>query len=151
VKYPFLFFLLPNNFITLTKNTIKRKSFTQSIFVISNNTVMKAIEHTKHIAKNIIHLVYSTCTNDLIVYSKQASNIELFILAFFIECNRLFIADSIAMNTLQKYYFKRMQAYVTIKNNITDHKWFEIKNTTAELLFGNKILSGIYHKENSIN
>ena len=55
------------------------------------------------------------------------------------------------MNTLQKYYFKRMQAYVTIKNNITDHKWFEIKNTTAELLFDNKILSGIYHKENSIN
>lgn len=143
--------VLPNNIITLSKNTVKVNSFTQSIFVISNDTVMKAIEHTKQIIKKSIHLIYATCTNDLIIYSKQASNIELFILAFFIECNRLFIADSVAMNVLQKYYYSKMQAYATIKNTIAEHKWFEIKNTTVELLFSNKILSGIYHKENIIN
>lgn len=122
-----------------------------SIFVLSNDTVMKTIEHTKHIAKNIIHLVYSTCTNDLIVYSKQASNIELFILAFFIECNRLFIADSVAMNVLQKYYSNRVQAYIAVKNNITEHKWFEMKETNAALFFHNKLLSGNYSKENTIH
>jgi hypothetical protein len=51
----------------------------------------------------MIHLIYSTCTNDLIVYSKQASNIEIFILAFLIECNRHFIADSLLMNVFKKY------------------------------------------------
>jgi len=64
---------------------------------------MRAIEHTKTISKKIIHLIYSTCTNDLIVYSKQASNIEIFILAFLIECNRHFIADSLLMNVFKKY------------------------------------------------
>lgn len=72
------------------------------IFVISNDRIMRAIEKTKEISKKMIHLFYATCTNELIVYSKQASNIEIFILAFFIECNRLFIADSFFMDVFKK-------------------------------------------------
>jgi hypothetical protein len=74
-----------------------------SIFVISNDTIMGAIEYIKKICKGIIQLFYATCTNDLILYSKQASNIEIFILAFFIECNRHFIADSLFMDVFKKY------------------------------------------------
>lgn len=75
----------------------------QSIFVISNDTIMGAIEYSKKISNGIIQLFYATCTNDLIVYSKQASNIEIFILAFFIECNRHFIAESLFMDVFKKY------------------------------------------------
>jgi hypothetical protein len=64
---------------------------------------MRAIEHTKKMSNKMIHLFYSTCTNDLVVNSKQASNIEVFILAFFIECNRQFIADSLFMDILKKH------------------------------------------------
>ncbi|WP_367755553.1 hypothetical protein [Flavobacterium sp. WC2430] len=63
---------------------------------------MSAIEKTKELSKKMIRLFYATCTNELIVYSKQASNIEIFILAFFIECNRLFIADSFFMDVFKK-------------------------------------------------
>ncbi|WP_141672818.1 hypothetical protein [Flavobacterium crassostreae] len=112
---------------------------------------MKAIEHTKQIFKKIIHLIYATCTNDIIVYSKQASNIELFIVAFFVECNRLFIADSIAMNAVQKHYFNKIQAYTTFRNTIAEHRWFQIKKASTTLWFSNKTLSGIYPKQNRMH
>jgi hypothetical protein len=38
--------------------------------------------------------------NDVIIYSKQASNIELFILPFY-RVQPTFIADTVFMNTLQ--------------------------------------------------
>lgn len=63
---------------------------------------MGAIEHTKKISKKMIHLFYATCTNELIIYSKQASNIEIFILAFIIEINRHFIAEGFFMNLFKK-------------------------------------------------
>lgn len=77
-------------------------SYIGGIFVISNDRIMSAIEKTKELSKKMIRLFYATCTNELIVYSKQASNIEIFILAFFIECNRLFIADSFFMDVFKK-------------------------------------------------
>ncbi|NRS87173.1 hypothetical protein HNQ02_000073 [Flavobacterium sp. 7E] len=112
---------------------------------------MKTIEHTKHIAKNIIHLVYSTCTNDLIVYSKQASNIELFILAFFIECNRLFIADSVAMNVLQKQVLVKLSNHWNINSNLIKVNWTALKNHSNELLNNNTVFNSLYHKDNIIN
>lgn len=63
---------------------------------------MRVIEHTKKISNKVIQLFYCTCTNDLIVNSKQASNIEVFILAFFIEFNRQFFADGLFMNIFKK-------------------------------------------------
>lgn len=90
------------NYIKLTNNSIKYLSYIGGIFVISNDTIMRAIEQIKKISKKIIHLFYATCTNELIVYSKQASNIEIFILAFFIECNRQFITDGFFMEVFKK-------------------------------------------------
>ena len=75
----------------------------QSTFVISNEIIIGSVYNIKKIRNGIIQLFYATCTNDLIVYSKQASNIEIFILAFFIEFNRHFIADTLFMDVLMKY------------------------------------------------
>lgn len=122
----------------------------QSIFVITNDRVMKAIEYTKQIAKDVLHLFYATCTNDIVIYSKQASTMELFILAFLIECNRFFIIDSIAMNKFQKYYFRKRKIYVTIKKNIAEFR-IESKNSEVETFFTCESLDGICHKDNLIN
>jgi hypothetical protein len=111
---------------------------------------MKVIQYTKQIIKKSILLFYSTCTNDLIIYSKQASNIELFILAFFIECNRLFIADSVAMNTLQKHYYNRVQAYNAIKAAIVLFD-LKTKNVALETFYGNKSFNNMYQEEHIIN
>lgn len=123
----------------------------QSIFVISNNTVMKAIEHIKKIIKNSIHLFYSICTNDLIVYSKQASNIEIFVLAFFIECNRLFISDSLFMNVVQKHLLVKIKTFVGSKYNIQNSILVEIKNSALEMFNGTRQFNGFYIKENIVN
>lgn len=123
----------------------------QSIFVISNNTVMKAIEHIKKIIKNSIHLFYSICTNDLIVYSKQASNIEIFVLAFFIECNRLFISDSLFMNVVQKHLLVKIKTFVGSKYNIQNSILVEIKNSAFEMFNGTRQFNGFYIKENIVN
>tara|TARA_R110000868_G_scaffold88906_5_gene247731 strand:- start:103 stop:534 length:432 start_codon:yes stop_codon:yes gene_type:complete len=141
---------LSNNIITQYKNPIKVNGLMLSIFVISNRIIMKVIQYTKQIIKKSILLFYSTCTNDLIIYSKQASNIELFILAFFIECNRLFIADSIAMNALQKYYYSRVQAYNAIKAAIM---LFDIKtkNAALETFYPTKGFNNMYQEERIVN
>ncbi|NRT14100.1 uncharacterized protein with PQ loop repeat [Flavobacterium sp. 28A] len=112
---------------------------------------MKVIQYTKQIIKKSIHLIYSTCMNDLIIYSKQASNIELFVLAFFIECNRLFIADSILMNVLQKQVLVKLSNYWNRNSKLANANWIEVKNTTNELLSNNRIFNGLYHKDNIIN
>jgi hypothetical protein len=123
----------------------------QSIFVISNNTVMKAIQHTKKIVKNSIHLFYSICTNGLIVYSKQASNIEIFLLAFFIECNRLFIADSVFMNVEQKHFLVKIRTSVASKKNIQNTVLIEIKNSAFEMFNGTRLINSYHIKENIAN
>lgn len=64
---------------------------------------MKAIELIKTIVENGLHLFYAICTNDMIVCSKQASNIEIFILAFFVESHRLFIVDTVAAKNFNKF------------------------------------------------
>lgn len=61
---------------------------------------MRAIQYTSKARQNISSLFYSTCTNDLFI--KQSHNIEFFIVAFFIEFNRLFIADSLVMKVIKK-------------------------------------------------
>ncbi|MBE0391824.1 hypothetical protein [Flavobacterium sp. PL002] len=112
---------------------------------------MKVIQYTKQIIKKSIHLIYSTCMNDLIIYSKQASNIELFVLAFFIECNRLFIADSILMNVLQKQVLVKLSNYWNINSNLIKVNWTALKNHSNELLNNNTVFNSLYHKDNIIN
>jgi hypothetical protein len=43
---------------------------------------MKAVHYIKQTIKKSIHLVYATCMNDVIIYSKQASNISYLSLPF---------------------------------------------------------------------
>jgi hypothetical protein len=47
-----------------------------------------------------IHLVYATCMNDVIIYSKQTSNIS-YLSCLFYRVQPTFIADTVFMNTLQ--------------------------------------------------
>lgn len=139
------------NLITLSKNPIKVNVFMLSIFVKSNNIVMKAIQYTKQIIKKSIHLVYSTCTNDLIIYSKQASNIELFIVAFFIEYNRLFIADTVFMNTLQKEVVGKLVTSYRLNLSLAQVNWIETKNAIVELFADNNEFSNQYNEETMLN
>lgn len=93
---------------------------------------MKAIYYTKKAGTNIVRLIYAACTNDLIVNSKLASIIEDFLLAFCIEFNRLFIADSLLMNALQKHLIVKMKEYWNSKNNLYNIILTENKNTVLE-------------------
>ena len=142
---------LSNNVIKLSKNPITGAAFMLNIFIISNIMIMKAIQYAKQIIKKSIILFYSTCTNDLIIYSKQASNIELFILAFFIECNRLFIADSIVMNTFQKQVFEKLVTSYRLNLSLIQVNWIEAKQTIAELLTTNGQFSNQFHEDTIIN
>ena len=105
---------------------------------------MKAIEYTNKVSRNILHLLYSTCTNDLVIQSKQASIIEDFLFAFCIEFNRLFIADSLLINVLKKQLIAKMkmnftEAITLCKNNI-------IENTSVVLEFFNAdTKSGVFN------
>jgi uncharacterized protein with PQ loop repeat len=112
---------------------------------------MKAIENIKKVGKKIIHLFYSVCTNDLIVYSKQASNIEIFILAFIIECNRIFIADSIYMNILQKHVLVKINTFVETNNSIQFPTWIEMKNSALDFIDDKRLLGGLYIREEVAN
>lgn len=85
------------------------------IFVLSKDMNMKAIEYTNKLSTNIINLIYSTCTNDLIVHSKQASILESFLLAFCLEFNRLFIADSLLMMVLKEQVIVKTKEYCKSK------------------------------------
>lgn len=123
----------------------------ESIFVKSNNIVMKAIQYTKQIIKKSIHLVYATCTNDLIIYSKQASNIELFIVAFFIEYNRLFIADTALMNAIQKQVLGKLVTSCRLHLSLAQVNWIETKNAIAELFVDNNEFANQYNEETMLN
>lgn len=112
---------------------------------------MKAIQYTKQIIKKSIHLVYSTCTNDLIIYSKQASNIELFILALFIEFNRLFIADTALMNAIQKQVLGKLVTSYRLHLSLAQVNWIETKNAIAELFVDNNEFANQYNEETMLN
>ncbi|AWG21161.1 hypothetical protein FFWV33_06240 [Flavobacterium faecale] len=64
---------------------------------------MKAIESIKIIIENGLHLFYATCTNDLIVNSKQSSNLEIFVLAMCIESNRMFLSNTTLAKSFEKH------------------------------------------------
>jgi hypothetical protein len=112
---------------------------------------MKAVHYIKQTIKKSIHLVYATCMNDVIIYSKQASNIELFILAFFIEFNRLFIADTVFMNTLQNEVLGKLVTSYRVNLSLAQVNWVEIKNATAELLSTNNAYTNPYNEETIVN
>lgn len=112
---------------------------------------MKAIQYTKRILKQTTYLVYATCTNDLIIYSKQASNVELFVLAFLIECNRLFIADSIFMNVLQKHLFVKTKSIWIAKNNFQRSIGTEIRSLVPEFFTSSVQYDDYFAEENMIN
>jgi uncharacterized protein with PQ loop repeat len=61
----------------------------------------------------------------MIVNSKQASNIEIFVLAFFVESHRLFIADSLLVNAIHKHILDRYQSFVNTKRNVYKSIWVE--------------------------
>ena len=97
---------------------------------------MKAIQYTRKTGSNIIRLFYATCTNDFIIYSKQASNVEIFVLAFFIEFNRLFISDTVFMSAKQKQFIQNMKLNFHTKKSIDD--WFLTHDKKAFLELFNK-------------
>jgi uncharacterized protein with PQ loop repeat len=112
---------------------------------------MKVIVYTKQIIKQTTYLVYATCTNDLIIYSKQASNVELFVLAFLIECNRLFIADSILINVLQKRLYLKAKSLGIAKNNLQKSIGLKLQNFIPEFFSGDNQYENYYAEENMIN
>ncbi|MGM8360295.1 hypothetical protein ACSV4D_00095 [Flavobacterium sp. ARAG 55.4] len=98
---------------------------------------MKAIQYIKNTGTAIIRLMYAVCTNDMIMYSRQASNIEVFVVAFFIEFNRLFIADSLFMNALQKHMFLNIKKDFKYKSNL--YKTIFLENKSCFLKYLNSI------------
>ena len=93
---------------------------------------MRAIEYTNKVSTNILHLLYSTCTNDLVIHSKQASIIEDFLFAFCIEFNRLFIADSLLMNVLKTKVIAKMKMNINQGITFCKNTDLEIKDTVSE-------------------
>ena len=93
---------------------------------------MRAIEYTNKVSTNILHLIYSTCTNDLVINSKQASIIEDFLFAFCIEFNRLFIADSILMNKLKKNLVENTKMHLNTTMSLYKSNFVATKNTLLE-------------------
>lgn len=102
------------------------------------NVIMKAIQYTKKVSTNILRLIYSTCTNDLVINSKQASVIEDFFLAFCIEFNRLFIADSLLMNVLQKHCIVKAKIYIDHTKSICRDNFLEDRNAFLEFFGSNE-------------
>jgi uncharacterized protein with PQ loop repeat len=117
---------------------------------------MVAIENIKEVIKKGIHLFYAICTNDMIVNSKQASNIEIFVLAFFVECNRLFIADSILMNAIQKHIVDKYKSFLNVKKNVYHAILIENTTTVNNVIAYNNIYgclncNKMFELENKVN
>lgn len=112
---------------------------------------MKAVHYIQQTIKKSIHLVYATCMNDVIIYSKQASNIELFILAFFIEYNRLFIADTVFMNTLQNEVLGKIVTSYKVNLSLAQVKWLETRNAVIELFSNENEFVNQYNEETILN
>ena len=99
---------------------------------------MKAIQYTTKVSTNILRLFYSTCTNDLVINSKQASVIEDFLLAFCIEFNRLFIADSLVMNLLQKHFIAKAKMCIDNTKQVFKDNFIEDRNAVLEFFSANE-------------
>lgn len=89
---------------------------------------MKAIQYTNQASKTILHLLYCTCTHDIIVNSKRASGVDDFLYVFFIEFSRFFIADSSFVKGLKEQIKINKQAYIDIKKSIYNTILIENKN-----------------------
>ena len=98
--------------------------------------IMKAIEYTNKLGTNILRLIYSTCTNDLVIQSKQASVIEDFLFAFCIEFNRIFIADSLLMNLLEKHLIVKTKVYLNNTKTLCKNNLVMNKNVVADFFNG---------------
>lgn len=98
---------------------------------------MRAIQYTKKVITNILSLIYSTCTNDLVINSKQASVIEDFFFAFCIEFNRLFIADSLLMNLLKKHCMVKAKVCFDNTKSIFRNNYLEDKNAIIDFFSTN--------------
>lgn len=81
------------------------------IFVLLKDTIMNVIQNSINITGNILNLFYSTCTNEMFVNSRPTSVLEDFIIAFLIEFNRLFIADSLIINKLQEHFIQKTRLH----------------------------------------
>lgn len=93
---------------------------------------MRAIEYTSKVSTNILHLLYSTFTNDLVINSKQACIIEDFLFAFCIEFNRLYIADSILIKKLKKHLVEKTNMHLNACMRLYKSNFVETKNTVLE-------------------
>ncbi|WP_366185231.1 hypothetical protein [Flavobacterium ovatum] len=117
---------------------------------------MVAIELIEKIIGNILRLTYSICTNDMIVNSKQASNIEIFILAFFVEYHRLFIADSMLVNAIQKQILDKYKLFVNAKRNVYNSILIEKIAEENQFMSYNNIYGSVncnkmFELENKVN
>ena len=95
---------------------------------------MRAIEYTNKVSTNILHLLYSTCTNDLVIHSKQASIIEDFLFAFCIEFNRLFIADSFLMTVIKTKVISKVKKNYNDSKSLYKNNWVESKDAVLEFV-----------------
>lgn len=98
---------------------------------------MKAIQYTSKVSKIILRLFYCTCTNDLIVNSKRTCGVDDFLLAFCIEFNRFFIADSLLMNRLQQHLIVKAKVYLETKKSFCNAILTENKNAFLEFFTAN--------------
>ena len=110
------------------------------IFVLSKDMIMTAIEYTNKVSTNIINLIYSTCTNDLIVHSKQASIVENFLLAFCLEFNRLFIADSLLMKVLKEHVIVKTKEYCKSKKTYCNAVLIANRNAISDYFRVNNLV-----------
>jgi hypothetical protein len=104
---------------------------------IINDVIMKAVQYSSKASKTILSLLYSTCTNDLIVNSKRTCGVEDFLLAFCIEFNRFFIADSLLMNRLQEHLIAKTKVYLVTKKSFCNAILIENKNAFLEFFNSN--------------
>lgn len=104
---------------------------------------MRTIEYTRKASSNIIKLFYCTCTNDVFVNSKQASLLENFFIAFLIEFNQLFIADSLLVNKLQSHLILKTKNYFVVNKEVCANIWMDYKNAIVEHFNFNTIVEKI--------
>ncbi len=105
---------------------------------------------------NILNLFYSTCTNEMFINSRPTNILEDFIFAFFIEFNRLFIADSLVVNKLQKHIIEKTKQFINSKMNVCNVIVTQIRDMFLEVFETNTMFRVFYKlrlidKKNSEN
>lgn len=117
---------------------------------------MKVIQNSINMTGNILNLFYSTCTNEMFINSRPTNILEDFIFAFFIEFNRLFIADSLVVNKLQKHIIEKTKQFINSKMNVCNVIVTQIRDMFLEVFETNTMFSVFYKlrlidKKNSEN